>query len=86
MQECTLLKCAYVFPVFDLGNLKVVAGSHVNIVDYIEAKRLGASVQRFKSVKELALYTKETGKVFPKRSAKAGGVLKYLLREISRHW
>ena len=61
---------------------KVVARSNVNIVDYIEAKRLGNTVTVFSTVRQLADYTSRTGKYFPKNDAKAGGVLKYLLRQI----
>jgi hypothetical protein len=39
-------------------------------------------VELFASLEELREYTIESGKFFPKESAYAGGVLKFLLREI----
>ena len=39
-------------------------------------------VELFASLNELREYTIESGKFFPKESAYAGGVLKFLLREI----
>lgn len=40
------------------------------------------SLQIFKSSRELATYTRSTAKYFPREHAKAGGLLKYLLRHI----
>ncbi|TCD65123.1 hypothetical protein EIP91_003054 [Steccherinum ochraceum] len=62
---------------------KIVKRAHANIIDYIDAKRLGQRVRKFPSLKTLAKYTYAEDKVFPKEQAKAGGVLKYLLRTIS---
>lgn len=39
-------------------------------------------MELFTSLDELSEYTIENGKFFPKESAYAGGVLKFLLREI----
>ncbi|KAH8087126.1 hypothetical protein BXZ70DRAFT_899709, partial [Cristinia sonorae] len=66
----------------------LVKRQFVNLVDYVEAKKSGTRVQRFRSLKELSEYTYGGGKgrtnrVFPKDDAKAGGVLKYLLRKVS---
>lgn len=58
-------------------------GKHVNIYDYVEAKRLGVKVRKFPSVKALANYSYKEGKVFPLEQAKVGGVLKFLLRSLS---
>lgn len=55
---------------------------HVNLVDVVEAGRNASTVKRFGSVAALSEYTLRNGKVFPKGRAKAGGVLRYLLREI----
>ncbi|KAH8087129.1 hypothetical protein BXZ70DRAFT_899690, partial [Cristinia sonorae] len=61
----------------------IVKKQCANIWDYVEAKRLGIEVKRFPTLKNLARYTYKHNKVFPKEHAKAGGVLKYLLRTIS---
>jgi len=34
----------------------------------------------------LAEYSFENDKIFPKKSAKAGGILRYLLRPIRKYW
>jgi len=59
-----------------------VKQTHVNIVDLVDAPNTGQRVRVFNSVQELSTYTKEYGKYFPKENAYAGGVLKFLLREI----
>jgi hypothetical protein len=56
--------------------------THVNIVDLIDTRNTGRRVKVFNSVQELSMYTKDSGKYFPKENAYAGGVLKFLLREI----
>jgi hypothetical protein len=53
---------------------------HVNLVDLIDSSV--HEVELFSTLDELRDYTIETGKFFPKESAYAGGVLKFLLREI----
>ncbi|KAL1792981.1 hypothetical protein ACET3X_009488 [Alternaria dauci] len=53
---------------------------HVNLVDLVDTSRDG--VELFASLDELREYTIDSGKFFPKESAYAGGVLKFLLREI----
>lgn len=53
---------------------------HVNLVDLVDTS--GREVELFSSLQELRNYTITTGKYFPKESAYAGGVLKFLLREI----
>jgi hypothetical protein len=42
----------------------------------------GNDVHIFKRVAELAAYTRQTEKIFPRNHAKAGGLLKHLLRKI----
>ncbi|KAH7909591.1 hypothetical protein BJ138DRAFT_1010527, partial [Hygrophoropsis aurantiaca] len=64
---------------------KAVRGSHVNIVDLVDAKGTGNTITRFPSEEELSAYTRQEGKYFPKESAYAGGLLKYLLRQILAH-
>jgi hypothetical protein len=49
-------------------------------VDLVDISRDG--VELFASLDELREYTIESGKFFSKESAYAGGVLKFLLREI----
>jgi hypothetical protein len=51
-------------------------------VDLVERARSGKRVQVFPNLEKLREYTINTGKFFPKENAYAGGVLKYLLREI----
>ncbi|KAF2844096.1 hypothetical protein T440DRAFT_527865, partial [Plenodomus tracheiphilus IPT5] len=53
---------------------------HVNLVDLVDSSAL--DIELFACLDELREYTIETGKFFPKESAYAGGVLKFLLREI----
>jgi hypothetical protein len=52
----------------------------VNLVDLVDP--CGRDIDLFSSLEELRVYTKKNGKYFPKESAYAGGVLKFLLREI----
>ncbi|KAI9455823.1 hypothetical protein HD554DRAFT_2178320 [Boletus coccyginus] len=61
---------------------KLIWDAHVNIVDLIEAVRLGRPVRQFHTLDELAAYTKRTDRFFPKENAYQGGLLKELLREI----
>jgi len=57
-----------------------VSKVHVNLVDLVDAS--GREVECFPSLRELRGYTISTGRYFPKESAYAGGVLKFLLRKI----
>jgi hypothetical protein len=59
-----------------------VKRTHVNIVDLLDTSNTGQRVRVFDSVQKLSDYTKKTAKYFPKENAYAGGVLKFLLREI----
>ncbi|RYN63049.1 hypothetical protein AA0117_g12856 [Alternaria alternata] len=59
---------------------KKIKTIHVNLVDLVDVSR--DAVELFPSLEELREYTIDSGKFFPKRSAYAGGVLKFLLREI----
>jgi hypothetical protein len=52
----------------------------VNLVDLVDPS--ARDVELFACLDELKEYTIDTGKFFPKESAYAGGVLKFLLREI----
>lgn len=53
---------------------------HINLVDLVESEVEG--VETFSSLEALREYTVATGKYFPKESAYAGGILRFLLREI----
>ena len=48
----------------------------------MDTKGTGRRVPTYETVGELADYTKKTGKFFPREHAKAGGLLKFLLRPI----
>ena len=61
-------------------SLKEIKNVHVNLIDLVDTS--GRDVEIFPSLEDLSEYTIETGKFFPKESAYAGGVLKFLLREI----
>lgn len=54
----------------------------MNLVDLVDTPRTGAPVQVFPSLKKLQDYTITHGKYFPKEDAYAGGLLRFLLREI----
>ena len=55
--------------------------THVNIVDLMNARRTDKKVRKFDTYKQLKQYTKETGKIYPKKEAK-GDVVEVLLRRI----
>jgi len=61
---------------------KTVKGLFVNLVDLTDMERTGETVEKFSSLQDLQDYTIRMGRFFPRESAYAGGVLKYLLREI----
>lgn len=56
--------------------------THVNLSDLLDTTRQGTRVHVFASEEELRTYTQATGRIFPKEEAYAGGLLKYLLRQI----
>lgn len=57
-------------------------GMFVNLVDLVDTGNTGVCASQFSTLEELRKYTKSTGKFFPKESAYAGGMLRFLLREI----
>jgi hypothetical protein len=59
-----------------------MAHIHVNLVDLVDVGRTGIPVTVYPNVVELAEYTIDTGKIFPREHAKAGGLLALLLRRI----
>lgn len=54
----------------------------MNLVDLVDTPRTGVSVKVFPNLKKLQDYTIENEKFFPKEDAYAGGLLRFLLREI----
>ena len=56
--------------------------THVNLSDLLDTTLQGTRVHVFASEEQLREYTVETGRIFPKEDAYAGGLLKYLLRQI----
>ncbi|KAI0797242.1 hypothetical protein BC629DRAFT_1592291 [Irpex lacteus] len=55
---------------------------HVNLVDLVDTQGTGHTVDTFPTEVALATYTKDTSKFFPRQHAKAGGLLRLLLRHI----
>jgi hypothetical protein len=65
--------------------IQVINRTHVNLFDLIEADRTRTLVPVplvFKTEKALAEYTTEHGMYFPRTNEVAGGLLKYMLRQI----
>lgn len=54
----------------------------MNLVDLVDTPRTGAPVEVFPNLQGLRVYTIYTEKFFPKEDAYAGGLLKFLLRQI----
>ncbi|KAG8741842.1 hypothetical protein FRC10_002352 [Ceratobasidium sp. 414] len=61
---------------------KLVERTHVNLVDLVDMPNTNRPVQQFKSVGALSVYSKKGKKIFPRDEAKAGGILKHLLRQL----
>ncbi|KAH6667241.1 hypothetical protein B0J14DRAFT_603024 [Halenospora varia] len=59
-----------------------VRETYVNLVDLVDTPRTGAAVKIFPNLEKLQEYTIKTEKYFPKEDAYAGGLLRFLLREI----
>lgn len=57
--------------------------THVNLCDLLDTTRQRNKVQVFASEAELRGYTLKTEKFFPREEAYEGGLLKYLLRQIT---
>jgi hypothetical protein len=60
--------------------------TRVNLCDMLDAKRSGRQVEVFATEEELVKYTREKHRCFPKEDAYAGGLLKYLSREIDNKY
>jgi hypothetical protein len=56
--------------------------SFINLVDLVDTPNTGVGVRVFESERDLSEYTISTGKFFPRDHALAGGLLRYLLRQI----
>ncbi|TKA67457.1 hypothetical protein B0A55_08078 [Friedmanniomyces simplex] len=63
----------------EVGALKAV---HINILDFVHAKRTGQAVPFHPSRAALSQYIVATGKFFSKRAAKENGYLAALLVEV----
>ncbi|KAG0705581.1 hypothetical protein DFH29DRAFT_267646 [Suillus ampliporus] len=80
----TLCQIVHISPIPDTltSCREAVKATYVNIVDLVDTKVTGEPVMVFVSEVGLSEYTKRTGKFFPRENAYAGGLLKYLLRQI----
>ncbi|KAK0260728.1 hypothetical protein LTR91_025554 [Friedmanniomyces endolithicus] len=82
---CKFLKLSPIPP--DIGSMRqVILDTHVNLSDMLDSKRSGGSVKTFQTRNELIDYTVQEGRYFPKADAYAGGLLRYLLREIHNEY
>ncbi|RAL13508.1 uncharacterized protein BO97DRAFT_469814 [Aspergillus homomorphus CBS 101889] len=61
---------------------KALSKVYVNLVDVVECRALGIKPKRFKSVAQLASYTRKTGKFFNRDLAKQDMLLRVLLRKL----
>ncbi|KAG8723758.1 hypothetical protein FRC09_001844 [Ceratobasidium sp. 395] len=64
---------------------KAIKKIHVNLVDLVDQPNTRITVKRFKNRLALSTYSVAEEKIFPKNDAKAGGILKHLLRQILSH-
>lgn len=55
---------------------------HINIHDLLDAVKQGREPHRFRNVHELADYTVENDKIYPKKAVKEMGPVKALLRRV----
>ncbi|KAK0438341.1 uncharacterized protein EV420DRAFT_1280067, partial [Desarmillaria tabescens] len=60
-----------------------IEGVFVNICDLVDYPATRVRPRLFSSEIQLAAYSRSNGKIYPKDNAKAGGLLKFLLRKIS---
>ena len=64
--------------------LQAVITSHVNICDLLDAPYLGTAPTRYPNEVHLSVYTRATGKTFPRRGVLKKSLLEYLLRHIMK--
>lgn len=62
--------------------IQAVLRTHVNLVDLTEMPGSGRRVTLFKTEKQLSEYTRWSERFFPKDSPHAGGLLRFLFRQI----
>ncbi|CCO31019.1 hypothetical protein BN14_05053 [Rhizoctonia solani AG-1 IB] len=62
---------------------KLVATIYVNLVDLVDMPNTGTKAKLFETEEALSKYTKKSKKIFPREDARAGGLLKHLLRFIA---
>ncbi|KAF8683418.1 hypothetical protein RHS04_01973 [Rhizoctonia solani] len=63
---------------------KLIRSLYINIVDLVDQPVTDVRVGYFRTEQELAIYTRETEKFYSLQAAKAGGLLKHLLRFIEQ--
>ena len=81
LKECRKVKiCPFGITETDVDQR--VRQTHVNLVDLVDTPRTGEAVKVFPNLKKLQDYTIKNEKYFPKEDAYAGGLLRFLLREI----
>ncbi|KAJ4297205.1 hypothetical protein N0V88_004123 [Collariella sp. IMI 366227] len=61
---------------------KALKTVYVNIHDFLDAVKKGRTPQRFANVHQLATYTVNSGKIYPKKYVKKMGPVKALMRQI----
>ncbi|KAF8599059.1 hypothetical protein BDV93DRAFT_592384 [Ceratobasidium sp. AG-I] len=61
---------------------KLIKRLFINLVDLVDSPNTGRAVRHFETNAKLSKYTRRTGKFMSKGDAHAGGLLKYLLRQI----
>ncbi|KAG8754329.1 hypothetical protein FRC11_006711 [Ceratobasidium sp. 423] len=63
----------------------LVASVHVNIIDLIDTPATQEPIVHFKSEEHLSIYTRHTGKKFPRDNVNSGDLLRFLLRKIDAY-
>lgn len=58
--------------------------THVNLIDLVDAQRVGSQAETFDSVDELEDYTRQTDRFFPRHVASSDKLLYALLRPIRK--
>jgi hypothetical protein len=61
---------------------QLLKGKHVNIFDLVDAARSGTAARTFPTSQQLADYTMDNDKIFPKKAAKSNKLLKFMLRHL----
>jgi hypothetical protein len=66
----------------ELFETQTIKRPFINLVDVRDSRKTGKTVRQFNTLRELQDCMIEKGRYFAKKSAYAGGVLKFILREI----